>query len=228
MAEELPEYIKAQLVTLDREQVFLLYATFCGDVEKTAHAVKVSPVTILAVADEEKWNEQLRAIIELKKSNRPGDLERAINRALNFAQAHRFRMFLERVIQKVCGMSGEEFEAYLFEKHNAKDGSTYRSLTTRALADLASALEKAQSMTYHALNDTAQERVKRKDVEGGDGVAAGDMHSRIAAAMSKVRGSTTPRAQLFDAQLEIAEGETLRAVTVAEKVTSNPNDNDDH
>jgi len=227
MEEELPEFIKAQLVTLDREQVFLLYATFCGDVEKTAHAVNVSPVTILKVADDEKWNEQLRAIIELKKSNRPGDLERAINRALNFAQAHRFRMFLERIIQKVCGMSPAEFEEYLFEKRNAKDGTSYKSLTTRALADLASALEKAQAMTYHALNDTAQERVKRKEA-GDDSTAAGDMHSRIAAAMSKVRGSTTPRAQLFDAQLAIAEGNAAKAVIVEQRDTSNPNDNDDH
>ena len=42
-------------VVIDREQVFLLFATFAGDVEKTAHAAGIRAVDVLRVADEEGW-----------------------------------------------------------------------------------------------------------------------------------------------------------------------------
>jgi hypothetical protein len=63
-------------VKFDIEQAFQLYATFCGDVERTAHALNVSPVDVLRTADEERWSERLKSILELKKSARPGDIVR--------------------------------------------------------------------------------------------------------------------------------------------------------
>ena len=101
----IPNPEDAQEVVFDREQAFLLYATFCGDLEKTAHALNVRPVEVLRMVDEEGWNERLKAILELKKSGRPGDIERAINRALNFVMAHKFRLFLERVLFRLTGMA---------------------------------------------------------------------------------------------------------------------------
>ena len=213
----------ADFVAFDREQAFLLYATFCGDVEKTAHALNVRPVEILRVVDEEGWTDKLRSIIELKKSGRPGDIERAINRALNFVMAHRFRMFLERVLLKITGMNAEEFEQYLLT-NETKDGS-FRRLSTRALADLASAMEKAQAMSYMALNDSAPERVKRKMVED-DSTAGGELHARIAAAMAQVRSSKSPRAALLDAQISIAQQVATKAAV--QEAKHNPLDNDDH
>lgn len=188
---------------IDREQVFLLYTTFCGDVERTAHAVDLRPVDILKMAEEQGWNEKLAAILKLKKSNRPGDVERGINRALNFTQCHRFRLFLERVMRKLAAMGDQEMEDYIFNEAAAKDGSIAKKLTTRALADLASAMEKCQAMSYQALSDTAQDRAKR-DEAGHDGESGGQLHAQIAAAMAVVGKDTSPRAQLFDAQLEHA------------------------
>lgn len=207
-------------IKLDREQAFLLYATFCGDLEKTAHALGVRPVEVLRMVDEEGWNERLKSIIELKKSGRPGDIERAINRALNFVMAHKFRLFLERVLVRITGMNAAEFELYLLTQEN-KDGSFSR-LSTRALADLASAMEKAQAMTYQALNDTAPERVKRKVAED-DSTSGGELHARIAEAMAQAKMSRTPRAALFDAQLA-AGADTVKALVVP----ANPLDNDNH
>jgi hypothetical protein len=189
-------------LAIDREQAFLLFATFTGDIARTAHALDVPAAAVLKMAEEEGWMNKLGPILALKKSSKPGDVERAINRALNFVQSHRMRLFIQRVITRLTGMNETEFEEYLFVS-NGKDGT--KKLTTRALADLASALEKAQSMTYLALNDTAQDRAKRKEGDGDSEVSAGDLHAQISAGLAAVRASATPRAQLFDAQLAQAE-----------------------
>ena len=66
MSLEIPSFIE-----IDRENAFLLYATFCGDIERTAHALNVPAVAVLKVADEEGWQTRLGPIIALKKSTRP-------------------------------------------------------------------------------------------------------------------------------------------------------------
>lgn len=209
-------------IKFDREQAFLLYATFCGDVEKTSHALSIRPVDVLKMAEEEGWNNQLKNILEMKKSGRPGDVERAVNRALNFVQSHRMRLFVERILHKLVSMDNKEVEEYIFSDHSSKDGVAFKRLTTRAIADLASAMEKAQALSYQALNDTAQDRAKRKE-SGDDSDSGGELHAKIAAAMAKVRASSTPRAQLFDAQISV--GQTL--AQEAEKPV-NPYASDEH
>src|SRR5690349_6300077 len=124
-------------IDFDRAQVFLLYATFCGDVERTALAAGLNAVDILRVADEEGWALKLEPILKLKRSTRPGDFERAMNRALNYVQAHRMRLFLERIVAKVTGMNEAEVQEYLFtDKTMAKDGvlTVSKKLSTRPLA----------------------------------------------------------------------------------------------
>jgi hypothetical protein len=168
--------LQKSVAHIDRENAFLLYATFTGDLERTAHALNIRACDVLLMADEEKWNEKLKPILELKKSTKPGDVERAINRALNFVQAHRMRMVIERVVFRLYNMKPDEMEEYLFAQSSiGKDGKeyVYKKLTTRSLADLASAIEKCHAMSYMALNDSAPERGRRKD--DSDPVAAGDM-----------------------------------------------------
>lgn len=195
-------------IDFDRPQVFLLYATFCGDVERTALAAGLNAVDILRVADEEGWALKLEPILKLKRSTRPGDFERAMNRALNYVQAHRMRLFLERIVAKVTGMNEAEVQEYLFtDKTMAKDGvlTVSKKLSTRPLADLTSALEKCHAMTYLALNDTVQDRTRRQEQTKDDGLSAGDLHAQIVAAMAEKGASTSPRAQLLDAQLKVAK-----------------------
>lgn len=217
-----PNFIETSTIKIDRENAFLLYATFCGDIVRTAAALGVPAATVLRMSDEDNWAEQLKPILELKKSTKPGDIERAINRALNFVQAHRARMFLNRVLNRIIGMSDAELEEYLLTGGAGKDGLVpIKRLSTRALADLASALEKCHALTYAALNDSTAERVKRKDSD--DGIGATDMHLKLAQAFENVRASRTPRAQLFDAQLATAQDEVAQAAK-----PHNPHDNDDH
>lgn len=213
------DLINREIAILDRENAFLLFATFCGDVERTAHALNISGASVLKMAEDEGWLTKLHGIIELKRSKKPGDVERAISRAINFVQAHRYRMFLERVVHHLVGMNEEEFKTYLLTKAT-KEGIV-SALSTRALADLASAIEKCHAMTYLALNDTAQERIKRNEIDDGE-TSGGEIHAQIQKAFAEVRASNSPRAQLFDAQLKIAQ-----EITPAVKNES-PLDNDNH
>lgn len=185
---------------VDRENAFLLYATFCGDLVRTSHALNTSTEAVARAAEEGNWNDKLAPILALKKSTRPGDVERAMNRALNFVQAHQMRMFVSRVIQRMTGMSEEDLADYIFQSQTDTNKVSAK-LSTRGIADLASAMEKCQCMTYQALNDTPTERVKRKEIADDPDISAGDMHARIAHAMAQVGQDNSPSAQLFDAQL---------------------------
>lgn len=204
---------------LGREQAFLLYASFCGDVERTAHAINVAPTAVIDMAESGKWNEKLKSIIALKRSAAPGDLERGINRALNFVQAHRYRLFLERVINRLTDMTPAEFEGYLLvDEFNPKTGQTKSSINARPLADLASALEKCSAMSYQALSDTAQDRARRDEAtEGGE--ASGAIHAAIAKAMSEIGGEDkSPATMLADAQL-VSAAALANRVKVVTKVS---------
>jgi len=208
----------------NREDAFLVYASFCGDLARTAHALNIAATAVLKIADEDGWTAKLAPILQLKQSTRPGDLERAMNRAVSFVQAYRLKRFLDRVMNKLTAMDEEDLERYVFGEVTDKTGLVKHCLTTRPLADLAVALEKAHSMAYQALNDTAQERVKRKEQGVGADDSIGDLHAKLAEAMSAVSKSMTPRALLFDAQFQEAQ----RVLKVQPAPQPHPNDNDEH
>lgn len=212
-----------ELGPLDRGHAFQLFAIFGGDIIKVAAALEVHPSAVLKAAEEEGWLEKLKPILDLRASARPGDWERSINRAKNYIQAFRFQVFLERVMGKLIALNDADLSEHIFALKIGKgeDAAVTRTIATRGLADLASALEKAHSMTYQALNDTATERTKRKERDGQD-EASGDLFVKISDAMAKVKSSTSPRAQLLDAQL--AEAERI----AKESKQTSPLDNDNH
>lgn len=210
-------------VSFDRTNAFQLFAAFTGDLERTAHALNISPVALLRVADAEGWMRKLEPIIALKKSNKPGDVERGINRALNYVQAFRMRIFIERVINRLTGFSPEELDEYIFTAHEDKTGDKYSKLTTRAIADLTSALEKAHSLTYLALGDTTGDRNRRQEQATDDG-SVGQLHMAIASAMAREGASTTPRSLLFDAQLSAADEAAKREAGKPEPSRYNSDD----
>lgn len=216
-------------VELDAAQVFLLYSIFAGDAVKTSHAAGVRPEAVLRIAQAEGWDAKLAPIIQLAKSQTPGSLERAINRAVNFSQCHRMRMFLDRVIQRVTNMNANELESYILTSKLDKNGvETAKVLSTRAIADLASAMEKIQAATYMALGDLASDRTKRKEQGTDSDSDCALLHTKIAAAMSAVRSSSTPTAQLFGAQLTLAASIVQEAARGAKEAPASPLDNDDH
>jgi hypothetical protein len=189
----------------DIADAFVLYTVFLGDAVKTAHALNVSPEAIVNVAEEQGWNEKVGQLAELRKSDKPGDLERAINRAVNFAQAHRTRQQLERAIEMIENWSQEELESNLMMPIvDKKTGSISYNFSARPLADLTAALEKAHTLTYLSLGDTAQDRARRKEETTDSVIAASAMHKQIAEGMAQVGREHSAKTKLLGAQLEQA------------------------
>jgi len=126
-------------------------------------------------------------------------------------------MFFERVLSQLCGMTPNELEAFILPKEAKRgtDGAIIEQrFTTRALADLASALEKCHLMTYLSLNDTATERKERKS-EGDDDATAAELHLRLADAMAKSgAGMNSPAGLVAEAQLQIAQESAVVELTL--------------
>jgi hypothetical protein len=195
-----------QKIELDLDQVFMLYATFCGDVAKTAHSTGIPRERVEHLAQQHGWQDKIKEIIELNKGAKPGDMERGINRALNFVQANRFRIWVEKLMRAmvIAGTLAEDELDILRQKRYNKNGElTTDYVSTRALADLAATLEKIHWMTYEALGDSPQERAKRIEKPADDS-AQTDTHARIAAALAKMRANHAAT-QLADAQADMAE-----------------------
>lgn len=195
----------AKINQREKEDAFLLYTIFCGDPVKTAHALDVTVASIISLAREEGWDDKVGQLAELRKSDKPGDLERAINRAVNFAQAHRMRQELERAVAMVQRWSDTELKDMLVVTIVNKAGLTTTQFSTRPLADLTSALEKAHTLTYLALGDTAQDRSRRKEESDDSILAASAMHAQIAKAMSEIALKESPESQLLEEQLRQAD-----------------------
>lgn len=214
--------LAAKVAHIDRGNAFLIFATFTGDLSRTAAALGIREIDVLRMSDEGGWMEQLKPIIELSKSSRPGDLERSINRAINLVQAHRMRMVIERVISRLTGMSPEELESWIFseELSGSQRPVKIKRLGARALADLATAVEKAHAATYAALADTAKERQQRN--EGSPETTSNEMYLKIAEAAARVTKDNSPRALLLDAQLQIVAEQKERAVKLVKQPDSKP------
>lgn len=198
---------------INREQALLLYVTNSCDVAKTAFSLGIDAVALQKVVDSEKWDERLGAIREKIKGESAGSVERGINRSLNFVMAHRFRILLERALQVMENWTDEELRDALQSESTSKAGKTSYRVSTRWAGDFSSALEKMAAMSYAATNDSAGERVKRRDEEDS-GVSKLDIHQKIAQCMAGVGESKSPRHLLLEAQLEAADAIASKAIVI--------------
>lgn len=202
----------AEVQIRGRENAFLVFASLACDVVKTAHALGVREKDVSRMAEEGRWNERLKSIVALKNSSDPAQVERLISRCINFVQAHRFRLFIERAVNRLSDMTNEEFESYLLvDEYNPKTLTTKHAINGRGIADLASAMEKCHALTYLALADTTGDRNRREEA-GESREASGDLHRQISLAMAELASEAkTPEALLTEAQL-------ASAAVLAEKV----------
>lgn len=181
-----PPEALAEPERVDDEQLFQLFAIYCGDVKRCALAAGLDEAVVEAKAAAQGWKDKIKLLIDLKTSARPGDSERGINRAVNFVQAHRYRNYLQRVLTQLTQLSDADLYDMLCSVSIQKDGTMTKKLNTRAFADLASALEKCHAMSYAALNDTVGERKERGD-EPEQHKSAAEMHLQITRAMEEIR-----------------------------------------
>jgi hypothetical protein len=188
--------ISAAPERVDDEQLFQLFAIYCGDVRRCALAANMNEDEVQAKALAGGWPEKIKLLIDLKTSARPGDSERGINRAVNFVQAHRWRNHLQRVMNRLMAMGDAELFEMLCSVSVDKAGNVTKKMNTRAFADMSSAMEKCHAMSYSALNDTVGERKERGD-EPEAHKSAAEMHLNITRAMEEIRkanaASTAPQ-----------------------------------
>lgn len=166
----------------DVAYLFQVYVVLVGDVQKVAAATDLPEEVIQELADSEGWTEKVRRISVQSRSGKPGDWERAQNRALNFVQVHQLRRSLDHVIAHITKKVGENQMLELIQ-HNTADTTNY---TAKLFTELAKALQSLHEMSYSALGDTVRER----DAEG-DGkdtaLAAASLHATVIGALNRAK-----------------------------------------
>jgi len=163
---------------LDVSQILLVYVAMVGDVNRTAAALDMDPAVVRQLATQEGWDNKIQRVTMLSKTNRPGDWEKAQNRALCFVQGHRIRNLVDRVILHFQDMTEEEVCAEI----TATGKNGVRHVSARFFTDLAAAAEKAHAMCYAALDDTVTARSNREDEP--DQMNASALHAAVMASLN--------------------------------------------
>lgn len=127
----------------------MCYAGFGGDLEKTSMAAQVPLAVVRALEHDFNWVVKLK---KLKTGAGAPEAEKLANRAVSYIQARRLREIVERALNLV-----EDEEALLramLKFHLTKEGDVDRvEVNSKALLDLAKAMESAHSACYRALGD---------------------------------------------------------------------------
>jgi len=175
------EFLKRKQRT-DVAQVFLVFMSLVGDESKTATALDLEPAFIEWLAEQEGWREKVRRISIMSKSEKPGDWERAQNRALNFVQAHRVRILIDKLLHILSKDADEDPQTLLTRlTTTTKDG--HCNISARFFADITSAMEKIHTLSYYALGDSVGERRDRAAEDGSD-VSAAQIHAALLQALN--------------------------------------------
>lgn len=170
--------LKIDKSRLNVSQIFLVYMTLVGDVGRTALALDLDPKLVEQLADEEGWSEKIKRCTMMSRGEDPGDWERAQNRALNFVQAHRVRLLIDRMIQHFESKPVSEF----LEGEREVNGRVVKQPPqVKFVAELTAALEKVHALSYHALGDTLGER---KDRASEGEMTAASLHTALIAALN--------------------------------------------
>lgn len=164
---------------LDVAQIFLTFMSLVGDCARTGAALDLDPRVVEALAEQEGWLEKVRRLSVMSKSGKPGDYERAQNRALNFVQAHRMRMTVDAMLRTFENCTPQE----IAEKFTTIDKLGREHISCRFLADLAAASEKIQALSYAALGDSVKERVERAETQDGE-MSPDQLHAAVIAALN--------------------------------------------
>lgn len=141
---------------IDVARAFLAFASFAGDLEKTAYACNLPVETIQYLAADENWSAKISAAVAARSKGKGDDFEKNINRTINYVQAHRLRELVDKVLVRVTE-SKESLDEFLTETKVGRDGVT-ENFCGKGLVDLAKAMEIAQTLTYRALGDVPTDR----------------------------------------------------------------------
>lgn len=165
---------------IDVSQVFLTYMALVGSVPKVAMALDIPEAIVQEMADREGWAAKVQRISVMSKSGKPGDWERAQNRALNFVQAHQLRRSIDKVISHLASR-----DAASIVEHTSPQGNV--TLTARVFTELTKAMQAVHEMTYSALGDSVKER--DPSTVDGESVALNSaaLHASLIGALNRTK-----------------------------------------
>ena len=202
---------------IDVTQAFLIFMATVGDVQRTAVALDLEPEQVEELAESEGWREKIRRVSVMSKGGKPGDWERAQNRALSFVQAQVLREQVNRLLRECAGMTDEELLSRACVR--TRDGGT--QLSAKFLVDMANAAEACHRMAYMALNDTVSERQDRE--QEAPGTKTNDLHAAIVASLSSPSSTTSP-ANLLSQETKSAMEDLAGPVVLAERDPGAPSE----
>lgn len=177
---------KAQKATTDCAQAFLVFMSLVGDVGKTAHALNKDPEFIQRLADSEGWSDKIQRVSLMSRGQRPGDWERAVNRAMIFVQAHQLRGIVDTILARLRDMDADQLMSFC----SSVDKNGVPHFSAKPLTDLTTAIEACSRISLVALGDTVTERVERNEAKDGGGLKVSDLHAAIIAGLSNLGKGT--------------------------------------
>lgn len=175
---------------------FMIYAMYCGDIERTAYALALPKLLVFDLAKKYDWFEKIGPILALKKEEmNTGDIERAVIRNRNFLQAHTVRRIIDSVIHDMGSKTQAELMEMLYIERLDKNLNVIgRTFSTKPITDLVSAMEKLHWMCYQSVCDSVQERMKRRETGEDKDETVTDIHAAISKAMANLGKENDPGA----------------------------------
>lgn len=187
----------------DVSQVFLVFMALVGDVSKVALALDIPESDVQEMADREGWSDKVRRISIQSKSGKPGDWEKAQNRALNFVQCHQLRRSIDSVIAHIA-IKVEEGDSGILSliQHKTEAATNY---SAKLFTELAKAMQSVHEMTYSALGDTVKER--DPDGDGKDAaLTSAALHASLIGALNQQKlKDSTPETLVKEAVIKVEE-----------------------
>lgn len=199
---------------LDVAAIFLGFMALVGDIDRTALAFNISPRVVRFLADKDGWNDKIRSVSLLNQKGKPGDFEKASNRALSFVQGHLLRSIMQRILENLNNMSRAEIVKTVISQKRTGEITFSASF----YSDLAAAMQKCHEMCYVSLGDSAGDRGRENKEALSSELSVDALHSAISAALNTPAGAGAERI-LLEKETEKVVKESVPKRPVDEKPT---------
>lgn len=177
---------------LDVAAIFLGYMALVGDTDRTALAFNITPRVVRSLAERHGWEDKIRSISFQNKQGKPGDFEKATNRALCFVNGHILRSIIQRILENLNSMSRADIVKTVISQKRTGE----ITFSAGFYSDLAAAMERCHSMCYAALADASADR-SRTDKEAVNAELSVDaLHAAISSALNTPAGAAAERVLL--------------------------------
>lgn len=186
---------------VDVAAVYIGYTALVGDVERTALAFNLSPRVVRHLAEKFSWEDKIRSISLLSKGSKPGDWEKAQNRALCFVSGHMLRSVIQRIVENIHGMSRADVVKTVIVQKGG--GVTF---SAGFYSDISAALERCNSICYAALEDAAGDRTRAGKEAVNAELSVEALHSAISSALNSPAGAGAERLLLEKEVEKVVKG----------------------